>query len=369
VFDVWFWQLIVSPHMAHLAEELARLDCKVTYVAERAMSTERADQGWMPPELSGVRLEYADSDEAVRRLVESASSHSIHICQGIRANRRVSLAQNLLATRGLRQWVIMETVEDSGWRGVIKRFEYSRLFRARRNTLQGLLATGHRMAEWVAARGMLTDKVYPFAYFLSSQSGSVTDGYRKPGPFRFVFVGQLISRKRVDWLVNSLAGLTEHAFELCIVGSGAEEPALRMLAESRLGDRVRWFGTLPLSEVSAVISQTDCLVLPSVHDGWGAVVSEALMVGTPVICSDACGTAGVVQASGFGGVFACDNGDELQVMLEEQLQFGPVNKENRVRLASWAASLGAEEGAKYLMNIINFSVNGGARPLPPWQKR
>jgi len=362
---IWFWQSIVSPHMAGLAVELARQGCRVTYVAEQAMSADRLEQGWTAPELPGVELVYSDNSAATHLLVSKAPADSLHICQGIRANGLVLVSQRALAARGLRQWVVMETVEDSGWRGVVKRFEYGRLFRAQRKTLQGVLATGHRTTEWVTGRGMPADQVYPFAYFLPDTP--VADDQREPGTFRFVFAGQLIPRKRVDWLVNALAGLTDQAFELWIVGSGPEEPALRTLAMRKLGDRVRWLGVLPLSEVSVVMAQADCLVLPSVHDGWGAVVSESLMVGTPVVCSDACGSAGVVRSSEFGGGFSRDRADELKVELEKQLRYGPINAESRMRLASWATALGAEAGARYLINILDYTANGGSRPMPPWQ--
>jgi glycosyltransferase involved in cell wall biosynthesis len=116
------------------------------------------------------------------------------------------------------------------------------------------------------------------------------------------------------------------------------------------------------------MAQADCLVLPSVHDGWGAVISEALMVGTPVICSDACGAAGVVKASGSGGVFRRDRFDELQFELNKQLQSGSIDIDNRIRIASWARALDANAGARYLINIFDYSINGGIRPSPPWQK-
>ena len=48
------------------------------------------------------------------------------------------------------------------------------------------------------------------------------------------------------------------------------------------------------------------------------------MVGTPVICSDACGSAGVVHASGVGGVFRssdhCALTAELAVAFSGYLQ-------------------------------------------------
>lgn len=133
--------------MAYLAVELARRGCKVTYVAQRAMSDDRVRQVWLAPSLPGVSLQLADSNEAVQRLVQLAPADSIHICQGARANGLVGLAQLALVVRGLRQWLVMETVEDSDWRGVLKRAEYSRILQARGKSLQGVLAIGHRTAD------------------------------------------------------------------------------------------------------------------------------------------------------------------------------------------------------------------------------
>ena len=353
--------------MAHLAVALACRGFKVTYVAQRAMTVDRARQGWPTPSLPGVAMHLADSNEAVQKMVELAPTDSIHICQGVRANELVGLAQRALAVRGLRQWVVMETVNDTGWHGFLKRTEYTRIFQARAKSLQGVLAIGHRTADWVIARGMPADRVYPFAYFLPNNKTPEEASSRQHGPFRFVFAGRLIQLKRVDWLISALAGLEDQAFELWVVGNGVEKPALRKLAADKLGQRVRWLGQLALPDVPAVMAQTDCLVLPSVHDGWGAVASEALMVGIPVICSDACGVAGVVRSSGQGGVFGYQNGDELGKLLQFQLNKGPVSEAARQNLGAWAQCLGADAGAQYLMNIFEYSEGQrNIRPLAPW---
>ncbi|MFO7633007.1 MAG: glycosyltransferase, partial [Caldilinea sp.] len=157
-----------------------------------------------------------------------------------------------------------------------------------------------------------------------------------------------------------------HDFELLIVGAGPEEPKLRALAEKGLGERVRWIGQLKSTDVPAVIAQADCLVLPSVHDGWGAVVSEALMVGTPAVCSDACGAAEAVRASGVDGVFQRDQIDDLRTRLDTQLKGGVIDPLRRSQLASWATALGADAGAAYLLDILEFATDGGKRPSPPW---
>jgi len=139
---IYFWQRIVSPHMAGLAAALAGQECAVVYVAERQMSEERAQQGWTSPGLGTASLELAPTAAAVRTLALSAPVDAVHICQGIRSNGLVGVAQRTLAAHHRKQWVVMETVEDAGWRGVLKRLEYRRLFLLWRNRLQGYWPPG-----------------------------------------------------------------------------------------------------------------------------------------------------------------------------------------------------------------------------------
>jgi glycosyltransferase involved in cell wall biosynthesis len=364
--EIWLWQTIITPHMAHLAVALARRGCRVTYVAEQEMTGDRQKLGWEAPEIPGISLVFISNDAAISALLHKASADSVHICQGIRSNGRVKIAQRELSVHGLRQWVILETVEDSGWKGFLRRMLYRHLIMGRRDSIQGILAIGSHTADWVVARGMPARCVFPFAYFLTDPKVTGEDFVRSSGVFRFVFVGQLIPRKRVELLLDALTGITEQDFELIIVGDGPEKHSLRAIAASQLADRVRWLGCMPLNQVQTVMIQADCLVLPSAHDGWGAVVSEALMVGTPVICSDACGAADVVRASGVGGVFCCDQVEALRTMLDKQIRIGPIDIAGRKRLATWATVLGADAGASYLLNILDYSITGGSMPVPPW---
>lgn len=352
--------------MAGLAKALVLLGHNVTYVAEQGMSADRMKLGWQVPDMQGVKLRFAEDSTAIDVMVREASARSVHLCQGIRGNGKVSRAQRELAKRDLPQWVVMETVDDVGAVGMFKRWEYGRLFHSLGRSLVGVLAIGHTTVDWITARGMPAERIYPFAYFLPDVNLPVPTQKRKSDPFRFLFVGQFIKRKRLDLLINSLQLLIEREFELLVVGSGPLERNLRVLAEGALPDRVRWLGMLPQAEVPQIMSESDCLVLPSRIDGWGAVISEALMAGTPVICSDTCGAAGVVQSSGFGGVFSHNRCDDLQAMLVDQLQSGPINTENRMQLASWATALASKAGARYLINVLDYAAKGGSRPLPPW---
>jgi len=365
--NIWFWQGIISPHMAGLAVALARRGCDVTYIAQQRLSEDRARQGWSEPSLAGVRLQMVDSRAAVADCVAAAPAISIHLCGGLRGNRLIQIAESALARRRLRQWLIMETVDDASWQGALRRLEYSRLFRRWRGRLQGVLAIGHATPEWVAARGTPAARVFPFAYFLPGDETTPPDLKEQAGPFRFLFAGQLIERKRLGVLMDCMRALMESDFRLAVVGSGSLERLLRELAAKALPGRVDWIGALPMAAVAAEMARADCLVLPSRHDGWGAVISEALMAGTPAICSDACGAAGVVRASGRGGVFARDDRAGLVRLLEQAIENGRPPSVERASLAAWARCLGADAGADYLLRILDHGDGQGARPLPPWE--
>jgi glycosyltransferase involved in cell wall biosynthesis len=123
--------------------------------------------------------------------------------------------------------------------------------------------------------------------------------------FRFVFIGRLISSKKVDVLIHALTRVSEAS--LILAGDGPERQRLETLAEDLgLASRVRFMGAV--LDVSAVLAESDCLVLPSVREGFGLVILEALASGIPVIASDLPAFSGLL-AHGENGL-AIPPGDE-----------------------------------------------------------
>jgi glycosyltransferase involved in cell wall biosynthesis len=362
---VWFWQRIVSPHMAGLAAALAERGREVVYVAEREMSPHRARLGWKPAPLGSARLLLACDANAMRRAAQDAPAHAVHLCQGLRGNGPVGAAQQALATRRARQWVVMERVDDGGWTGPFKRFEYGRLVRRWRTRLQGILAAGHGTREWLTGRGMPDGQVLPFAYFLPQPAARAPE-FHPGAPFRFLFVGRIVELKRIDLLIDALETVKALPFVLDIAGTGPLQAELEEKAARLLPGRVNWLGGMANHEIPAIMAAADCLVLPSRYDGWGAVVSEALMAGTRAICSDACGSAVAVRASGTGGVFAAGSLPGLARLLQQTLEEGRQTPQLRAGLAGWAKCLGAAAGAEYLDAILRMS-GASSPPTPPWE--
>ena len=363
---IYFWQNILTPHMADLAEMLAVAGNRVVYVANQLMSADRRRIGWAAPSLNYAVLHVATDETKVTALAWSAPANSIHLCQGLRGNGLVRIAQQILAERELQQWSVMETVDDGSTAGLLKRVLYRWLLWRYGSRLQGILAIGWKTTDWLAARGLNRNKIFPFAYFFPDALAQVTRSRANVSVFRFLFVGQLIKRKRVDHLLQALAVLNAHDFELVIIGDGPMRLDWEAQANRLLPNRVHWLGSLPMAKIPQKMANADCLVLPSRHDGWGAVVSEALMVGTPVICSDACGSAGAVHASGFGGVFPRDDVKALSALLEFMLDRGVLSETERYRSKKWARSLGAEAGAQYLIELFTHAPGERKQFVPNW---
>ena len=75
-----------------------------------------------------------------------------------------------------------------------------------------------------------------------------------------------------------------------IIGSGPEEPRLRRIAnESPVNADLKFIQAIPRHELLMEMARADVFLFPSLRDGGGTVVIEAMALGKPVICLDSGG--------------------------------------------------------------------------------
>lgn len=101
-------------------------------------------------------------------------------------------------------------------------------------------------------------------------------------PLRLLFVGGLSQRKGIADLFAAVANIGE-GVELTVVGrkTNAECSAL-----DEALSRHKWIPSLPHGEVLSLMREHDVLVFPSLFEGFGLVITEAMSQGTPVITTD-----------------------------------------------------------------------------------
>lgn len=104
-------------------------------------------------------------------------------------------------------------------------------------------------------------------------------------------LGTVQPRKNLSRLLEAFALMVRHdAFlpPLVIAGSlgWLYEPILRRVAELRLDSRVRFLGFVPDDDLPALLSGASVFVFPSIHEGFGLPVLEAMACGVPVVTSN-----------------------------------------------------------------------------------
>jgi glycosyltransferase involved in cell wall biosynthesis len=129
-------------------------------------------------------------------------------------------------------------------------------------------------------------------------------------PIRLLSVGRLISRKRIDWLIEgvSLAAKEGLDIRLNIVGEGNLLAELqKKTADLNVSDRVAFMGLVERQKMPDVYRANDLFVMASQHEGMSNAMLEAIASGLPVITTPC---EGVQELIGDNGIIV--NHPDLQ---------------------------------------------------------
>jgi glycosyltransferase involved in cell wall biosynthesis len=107
------------------------------------------------------------------------------------------------------------------------------------------------------------------------------------GPF-VLAVGELRPRKALDVLLDSIVRPALDGMRVVLAGpSGAAEPSLRaQIGRLGIGDRVTFAGAVDDVTLAGLYRDATALCFPSVAEGFGLPVLEAMAAGTPVVATD-----------------------------------------------------------------------------------
>jgi glycosyltransferase involved in cell wall biosynthesis len=115
--------------------------------------------------------------------------------------------------------------------------------------------------------------------------------------FEILCVARLTKQKHLDVLIDALKILRERDVNahLQIVGDGDQREFLEhKTRELQLDAQVEFLGMRAQTELPELYAQCDAFVLPSVREGMGLVLAEALLCGAPVIATNSGGVTDIV---------------------------------------------------------------------------
>jgi glycosyltransferase involved in cell wall biosynthesis len=170
--------------------------------------------------------------------------------------------------------------------------------------------------------------------------------------FTVLFVGRFYRRKRVEILLRAAAALRGRIsnLEIRLVGGGPCAPQLRSLSTAlRLDGTVTFLGDVSRSQLIAEYNRTDLVCLPSVQEGFGIVLLEAMAAGKPIVAARA---AAIPEVAPHGVLVDPESPEALAAGIDELHR----SSEKRAVLAStgkkWVEQFDAPLVAKLFLDAV-----------------
>jgi starch synthase len=142
------------------------------------------------------------------------------------------------------------------------------------------------------------------------------DGAPPEGRFDVLFVGGMSLRKGVPYLAQAFDKLEHPAKSLTFVGAPSAA-LIDILRRRKLWpESARVLGHVPQAELKTLMSRSHVMVLPSVEDGFGVVLMQAMACACPVIGTDNTGAPDLVSDGAEGYIVPICDVDALAERLQ-----------------------------------------------------
>ena len=142
-----------------------------------------------------------------------------------------------------------------------------------------------------------------------------------------LYVGSLQPRKNLGLLLNTWARIQNEFADTWLIIAGGMQSIFRPVSLPQM-ERVRFLGYVKDENLPGLYAQASLFVLPSLDEGFGLPVLEAMACGVPVIASDASALPEVVGDAGlifklsepdglFNAIRKCLKSRELRFSLKQ----------------------------------------------------
>ena len=351
-----FWQNILSDHQCDLIQYVhQRLSCEVYLAYELDDS-----RGWQScsPNITAV-VDSRDED-TFSSLTGFRSYDDIHVFSGFNIYPRCSLAHKILSRTNAKLIVMSEAFEENGIPGLFRSISAHLKYRLLSKRVDRVFAIGAKARDQFLRHGIDSSVIVDFAYYLKPYDDSnkhLSTTTQKT--YDILFIGQLIKRKNVLFLLNVFLAFYKvyNATTLTIVGCGPLRQSVKAIVARYPHLPIRLIDGLQHEEALSLLSNSSVLVLPSRWDGWGAVVSEALLVNTPVICSTEVGASSLICKPSRGIVFTSNSSSSLYRALKINYSFWLNSGRNKPRELPSDPFLCLDTGATIFIDTIRTLID------------
>lgn len=181
--------------------------------------------------------------------------------------------------------------------------------------------------------------------------GQLQKKYNITSPF-VLFVGTLQPRKNITRLIEALSKINNNDLELVIIGKKGwmYEDILKAPDKYNVAQKVVFLDFVNDEDLPSFYSHARCFVLPSLYEGFGLPILEAMTYGCPVITSS---ISSLPEAGGDAALYidpenTKDIADKItQVLSDEKLRSEMIEKGyKQIKKFSW------EKTAKETLSVL-----------------
>lgn len=150
----------------------------------------------------------------------------------------------------------------------------------------------------------------------------IAERARRSGPFRMLFLGNVIPRKGLHILLEALNNIPQDSWRLSVVGSLEidrlyVEGIKRSVKAYNIESVVNFSGPLVEEDLKNVMQNSHLMVIPSTYEGFGIAYLEGMGFGLPAIASTAGGAAEIITHGVDGYLIPPGNSEALTGYLSQ----------------------------------------------------
>jgi glycosyltransferase involved in cell wall biosynthesis len=122
-------------------------------------------------------------------------------------------------------------------------------------------------------------------------------------PLTLLYLGRIDKRKGIEFLLRSMSLVRQQlpAAHLLVGGKGSRLERMKSLVTHlHLEENVTFLGFVPEAQLNELYNQAQCMVVPSIFEGFGITVIEALASGTRVVGTDVDGISEILENEEYG---------------------------------------------------------------------
>lgn len=195
----------------------------------------------------------------------------------------------------------------------------------------GCIAASSHTAKTLIENGVDPQRIYVVPYGISHQDFPARKSAPTSGPFTIIFVGSLIQRKGLKYLLDAVRQLRSKQIRVKLRGRGRFDRRLLkgyqdIELDIALGDSQ--------SRIVENLHASDVFAFPSLEEGFGHVILEAMSCGIPIIATERTCAPDIVEDGRQGFVVPTRD----SALLAERLEWAISNRKTMAEMGQAAAA-------------------------------